>query len=264
VSLSPFLFDDRRRASSFGDDAEQYDRVRPDYPVELVDELMKGNPSTVLDVGCGTGIASRIFMARGCEVLGLEPDNRMATVARRHGVAVEEGIFEQWDLGDRRFDLLIAAQAWHWVDPHVGAVKAADALHPGGHIGLFWNQANPGLEISGALETAYSRHAPDLGNNSVLLGQRDFALYDSIADALRATNRYGNVEVQRFAHDVVYSTENWLELTATHSDHRTLPAGQLAELISALRKEINQEGGQVPVRYETILVTGRTLAAAEA
>src|ERR1019366_5074522 len=107
---APFLFGDRRRASSFGDDAEQYDRVRPPYPSALIDELMTDHPTTVLDVGCGTGIASRLFAARGCDVSGLEPDQRMAAVARRHGFSVEDGLFEEWDPGSRRFDLLIAAQ----------------------------------------------------------------------------------------------------------------------------------------------------------
>jgi SAM-dependent methyltransferase len=128
----PFLFGDRRRASSFGDDAEQYDRVRPSYPSALIDQLMTERPATVLDVGCGTGITSRLFEARGCDVLGLEPDARMASVARRQGTAVEGGTFEHWDAGSRRFDLLIAGQAWHWVDPHLGASKAAEVLHPGG------------------------------------------------------------------------------------------------------------------------------------
>jgi SAM-dependent methyltransferase len=264
VNASPFLFGDRRRASSFGDDAEQYDRVRPTYPPALMDELLQPRPTTVLDIGCGTGISSRLFMARGCEVLGLEPDARMASVARRHGVEVEDGLFEEWDAGARRFDLLVAGQAWHWVDPHEGAAKAADVLRPGGRIGLFWNQANPGPPTKEALQRAYARCAPELGRSSVLLGQRDVSLYASIADAVRATRRFGDVSILLFEHDVVYPTEHWLDLTETHSDHRTLPPGQLAELLDALRPEIEQSGGLVPVHYETTLVTGRTLAAVRA
>jgi len=259
VMDTPFLFGDRRRAGSFGDDAEQYDRVRPPYPGPLIDQLMQEHPSTVLDVGCGTGIASRLFMGRGCDVLGLEPDPRMAAVARRHGVSVEDGFIETWDPGLRRFDLLVAGQAWHWVDPHAGAVKAADVLRPGGRIGLFWNQSNPGPPIGEALQETYARYAPELGRNSVLLGQRDASLYESIADAARATMRFDDVSILFFAHDEVYPTETWLELTVTHSDHRTLPAGQLAELLAALRTAIDRHGGQVPVHYETTLVTGRTL-----
>jgi hypothetical protein len=62
-----------------------------------------------------------------------------------------------------------------------------------------------------------------------------------------------------FEHDALYSTDAWLDLTVTHSDHRTLPSDQLGELLVALRAEIERNGGQVPVRYESTLVTGRTL-----
>lgn len=258
----PFLFGDRRRAGSFGDDAEQYDRVRPPYPGPLVDELMAERPTTVLDVGCGTGIASRLFAARGCDVLGLEPDARMAAVARRHAVSVEEATFEQWEATSRRFDLLVAGQSWHWVDPHQGATKAAEVLRPGGRMGLFWNQSNPTPPVDDALQLAYARCAPELGRNSVLLGQRDLSLYGAIADAVRATGRFGPVSMHRFDHDLTYPTDRWLELSATHSDHRTLPRDQLAALLAALRTEIDRCGGQVHVRYETTLVTGRTLRAA--
>src|SRR5207248_523841 len=83
-------------------------------------------------VGCGTGIASRPFQDRGCRVTGVEPDERMAAVARRHGLAVEVSRFEDWDPAGRRFDLVVSAQAWHWVDPARGAAQAERALRSGG------------------------------------------------------------------------------------------------------------------------------------
>src|ERR1700730_12715980 len=111
------LHEDRRRAGSFGDDAEQYDRARPAYPSNLIDHLLRASPKLVVDAGCGTGIASRLLVARGGQVVGVEPDGRMAAIARRRGLAVEEGAFEDWDPAGRQFDLLVSAQAWHWVDP---------------------------------------------------------------------------------------------------------------------------------------------------
>jgi trans-aconitate methyltransferase len=59
------IHQDRRRAGSFGEAAEQYERARPSYPVELVDALMADHPGRVLDVGCGTGKAGRLFAVRG-------------------------------------------------------------------------------------------------------------------------------------------------------------------------------------------------------
>jgi len=250
------LHADRRRAGSFGEVAEQYDRVRPEYPVGLVDALVAGGPRTVLDVGCGTGISSRLFIARGCTVVGLEPDLRMAEVARRRGVQVESGTIEEWEAGARRFDLLTAGQSWHWVDPLRGAAKAAAVLHPGGRIGLFWNQAHPDPSIRPVLDAVYARHAPELSRRSVLLGRRDPSLYESGAQSLRATSAFSDVSVVVFGHDVDYALDEWLDLSVTHSDHRTLPPDRLTGLLADLRREIKRAGGRVPVHYEATLVTG--------
>ena len=83
----PEIHRDRRVAESFGGDAERYDRARPDYPGALVRRIIAASPGrNVLDVGCGTGIEARQFRAAGCTVLGVEPDARMADVARRRGL----------------------------------------------------------------------------------------------------------------------------------------------------------------------------------
>ena len=89
-------------AESFGSDAERYDRARPSYPGALVERIVAASPGPdVLDVGCGTGIAARLFQATGCGVLGVEPDARMADLARQSGVDVEVAKFEDWDPAGR-------------------------------------------------------------------------------------------------------------------------------------------------------------------
>jgi SAM-dependent methyltransferase len=119
------LHADRQRACSFGTDADRYDRARPSYPPALLDDLLASRPVKVLDVGCGTGIAARLLQARGCEVLGIEPDERMAAVARRRGLRVEPGRFEDWRPPSGTVDLIVSGQAWHWVDPVAGAPGGA-------------------------------------------------------------------------------------------------------------------------------------------
>jgi SAM-dependent methyltransferase len=131
-------------AESFGVDADRYDRARPGYPAAMVDRIVAVLPGPdVLDVGAGTGIVTRQFAAAGCRVLGVEPDARMAAFARRAGTEVEVSTFEAWDPGGRRFDAVVAGQAWHWVDPVAGAAAAAQVLRPGGRLAVFWNALQP-------------------------------------------------------------------------------------------------------------------------
>src|SRR5580700_9852474 len=80
----------QERARLFGQQAEAYDRSRPTYPDAVIDELLGPVPAglDVLDVGCGTGIASRQMAQRGATVLGVELAPGMAKIARGHGVDV--------------------------------------------------------------------------------------------------------------------------------------------------------------------------------
>ena len=108
----------RERSRLFDQQAEAYDRFRPTYPDAVIDELLGPVPAglDVLDVGCGTGIASRQMAQRGAKVLGVELAPRMAEIARGHGIDVEIAAFEGWDAAGRTFDRVTSAQAWHWLD----------------------------------------------------------------------------------------------------------------------------------------------------
>src|SRR5215207_2057816 len=152
----------RRMAESFGTDAQRYDQARPGYREALVARIVTGSPGLdVLDVGCGTGIAARQFQAAGCAVLGVEPDARMADFARARGLQVEVAPFEAWEPAGRTFDVVIAAQSWHWVDPVAGAAKAASVLRPGGRLALFGHVFEPPAEVAEPFAAAYRRAVPD-------------------------------------------------------------------------------------------------------
>jgi SAM-dependent methyltransferase len=250
------LHENRQRAESFGADAERYDRARPSYPKALVDELLSDDAMRVLDVGCGTGIAGRLFQARGCEVLGIEPDERMAQLAERRGLTVEVAPFEGWDSRERRFDLLTCGQAWHWIDPGLGALKAADVLSPRGRVGLFWNFGRFPSEVRSALAATYGRLERELERYSVLLGNADRRL-EVAREALLGTGRFTPPTLLTWEWTRRYTTEQWLESLLTHSDHQTLPTPRRDALLGAVGAAIDELGGAFEITYETHLVTAR-------
>ena len=152
----------RQVAEGFGADAGRYDRARPTYPADLVDRIIAASPGRdVLDVGCGTGISARLFQAAGCRVLGVDPDPRMAELARQGGTEVEVAKFEDWEPAGRSFDAVIAAQAWHWVEPVAGTAKAVAVLRPGGRLAVFWNAFDPPEDLREAFGEVFRRVLPD-------------------------------------------------------------------------------------------------------
>ena len=96
---------------------------------------------TVLDLGAGTGKFTRSLVARGLDVIAVEPDDVMrATLADAlPSVRTVKGTAEAIPLPDASVDVITAAQAWHWVDQARALPEAARVLRPGGSLALVWN-----------------------------------------------------------------------------------------------------------------------------
>jgi SAM-dependent methyltransferase len=157
----------------FGEDAELYDRVRPSYPDELIDDVVRlvGTPCRAVDAGCGTGRVAVALADRGVQVVGVEPDPAMAAVARRNLAPypcceVEESDFEDWtppQVGS--FDLVTSGQAWHWIEPARGTRVAERALRRGGWLAILrtdWERETTPLRRM--IDAAYAEHEP--GNST--------------------------------------------------------------------------------------------------
>lgn len=255
----------RQAAASFGSDPAHYDRVRPRYPVALVDAIVAGSPGPhVLDVGCGTGIAARQFQAAGCRVLGVDADARMAGLARQTGVEVEVAAFEAWDPAGRTFDAVISGQAWHWVDPVVGAGKAAQVLRPGGRLAVFWNVLQPPPDITEAFVAIYRQVVPEQpAYVSGLMPGPDGhqVLCVNARDGIRQADVFGDPEQWQFVWERPYSRQEWLDQLPTFAGHSQFPPGKLEELLAGIGAVIDAVGGSFTMRYTVVVVTAARASA---
>ena len=250
----------REVAESFGADAERYDRARPSYSRDLVERILAESPGPdVLDVGCGTGIVARLLQARGCRVLGVDPDARMARLACDRGLEVEVAKFEDWEPAGRQFDAVVAGQAWHWVDPVAGAAKAARALRPGGWLVVFWNAAQFPGDLSEAFSAAYRRAMPD-SPMSRGLGMPGPEIYGTMtakaADAMRQAGGFDEAQQWRFDWDRPYTRDEWLDQVPTFGGHSQLPPATLEQVLEAMGAAIDKAGGSFTVRYATMAAAG--------
>jgi SAM-dependent methyltransferase len=251
----------RSVAESYGRDAERYDRSRPAYPHELIARIVAASPGVdVLDVGCGTGIAARQFQSLGCRVLGVEPDPRMAEFARHRGLETHVARFEDWDPVGRRFDVVAAATAWHWINPVAGANKAADVLRARGRIAAFWHVFQLPLWLAEAIGATCARVLPDapfdFGNAMTRPARENYQpILSSTAKGIRDTGSFGEPEQWQYEWERVVTRDEWLEEMPTQGAFTRLPPASLAEVLAAAGAAVDEFGGSFTMRYATIAVT---------
>lgn len=252
----------RQVAESFGSEAERYERTRPTYPKAMVDGVLAVSEGReILDVGIGTGISPRSFREAGWHVVGVEPDERMAEYARRSGLEVEIAKFEDWDPAGRTFDLVIAGQAWHWVDPVLGASKAAKILRPGGRMALFWNVMSFPDAFDERFSAVYRRVLPEfpffrsgapggIGSYSPLL--------DQATAGIRGTGSFSEPEQWQFDWERTYTRDEWLEQVPTFGGHSQIPPEKLADLLEGIGEVIDAAGGTFTMGYAAVVLTATT------
>lgn len=247
-------------AQSFGMHAERYDRARPRYPEALVERIVAAGPGPdVLDVGCGTGIVTRQFRAADCRVLGVDPDARMAGLARQSGGEVEVATFEEWDPAGRDFDVVVAGQAWHWVDPVAGAAQAARVLRPGGLLAPFWNVFRYPPEVAEALVEVCERELPDVPFDfrAAVEGAADVygRSFAKVADGIREAAAFGEPEHWEFDWEFFYTRDAWLDLMPTTGAFTRLPPDRMAKVLEGVGAAVDAMGGGFTMRYTTVAVT---------
>lgn len=132
--------------ATFGKGAAAYNRARSDYPDELIEDIISfgglTSKSKILEIGCGTGQATLSFAQRGFNILALDPGEQTIEILRERSsdfpnVSLETTSFEDFSSERDSFDLILSAQAFHWVDPKIASPKVASLLRDGGHVALF-------------------------------------------------------------------------------------------------------------------------------
>ncbi|MFC7279523.1 class I SAM-dependent methyltransferase [Paractinoplanes rhizophilus] len=252
----------RQVAESFGVDAERYDRTRPSYPEAVIKRIVEAAPGPAfLDVGTGTGIAARQLQAAGADVLGLDVDERMAEQARRRGLEVEVAKFEDWDPRGRRFDAVVAATTWHWIDPALGAAKAAEILKNQAIVALMWNVGEPPAELKSVFAANSARIFPGMPNpwaSTVPMVEAYQAIPDRAVAGLNQIGAFAQPEQWRTDWELTYTRDDWLDLILTHGGLAAhITPEQADELRTATAAAIDAHGGTVTMHYSTLTVLAK-------
>ena len=244
------------RSRSFGAVAETYDRIRPGYPAELFDDLLAyaGPIRRVLEVGAGTGRATVELVARGLAVHAVEHDAAMASVLaeRLPSVEVTVGGFET-DPTDGPYDLLVSAQAWHWIDPHLRWSRAAQCLSPGGALALFWNHDSlQDASLRARLQDAHERWTPGIQVEDV--GPGGDPLADWPGPHLLKLAEFTDVQALRYEWQRTLSGPDYVQLLSTMSAYGVRPAEHRDGLFEEVLEIV---GDELTLTMATVLYLAR-------
>ncbi|MFT3742756.1 MAG: class I SAM-dependent methyltransferase [Pyrinomonadaceae bacterium] len=158
----------------FSDRVANYVKYRPHYPGEIIEYLYEtcglSAQDIIADIGCGTGISSKLFLENGNRVIGVEPNAAMREAADEYLAGfpkfeLVDGTSAETSLTDKSVDLIVAAQAFHWFEPEKTRFEFHRILKPGGHIVLIWNERQ--LDTTPFLvgyEALLIKYAYDYGN----------------------------------------------------------------------------------------------------
>jgi SAM-dependent methyltransferase len=227
--------------------AELYDRARPHYPAAIFDDIVSLCPvpgtGRVLEIGCGTGQATRPLAKRGFDVVGLELGPELAGVARRKlaafpNVSIVNEPFESWE-PDGDFDAVVSFTAFHWIDPEVRFAKPAEVLRPGGALAVvqphtvlnddrFWIES----------QEDYDAVVPSPDNRPP---KRPDEVEDMSAE-IEASGVFRNVAARRHLWETHYTADEYVALISTYSPNLDLDEATRARLLERIHRRIEQQG----------------------
>lgn len=229
--------------------ADEYDAARPSYPDEVFDSLGPLEGLRVLDIGAGTGIATRALIAREAEVVAVDPGREVLRRAAAHtrGLAAVVADGAVLPVRSNAVDLVCFAQAWHWLDESSRVSEAHRVLHPGGRWAGWWSHARADGEgwfdrYWGAIERSC---------RGTHRGQRDTNWGVTVATPGRFD--LGELITVPWIREI--SVEGWMTDQASHSYVVGLPEGPRGQLLGELRAIVDEQfaDGAMAVRYETWL-----------
>lgn len=261
-----------QRRQLFGSVAAAYDAVRPGYPQPVLDAMVRfaGAPpcARVLELGAGTGQATRQLAAAGMRILAVEPDTRMSELlVRGLGDAVAEGRVEvaisdaeSLEIPSGAFDIVLSATAWHWLSERRRWEIAIGALAPAGTLVAIWNVPLwRSMELWDTFADVYRASGAELSELGFMTDAEpspDALLREWLLD-VPAGWRPSELRAAVYRWCARYDAAGYTALINTYADHIALPSQLRERLRQAFSAIIARAGGTVEFPYGTYLLMAK-------
>ena len=253
---------------SFDLAAEIYDEIRPSYPAAVFDylfDLLPPRPN-ILEVGPGTGQATRDLLRRGAVVHAIEIGPAMAAKLRANlpsdELRVTIGDFERVDVPDRSMDAVFSATAYHWLTPAAQLDRPATVLKPGGVMAIVdLNQVDSPDDdgFFDAVQHIYERYGQ--GHTGPPAPERE-SVNPAIRQSLSQDRRFVDVEVHSYDWNQAYTASAYRKLMLSYSGTQMMNPGDRKGLLDDVEAFIQERfSGQIT---RPLVVTLTTAVASRA
>ena len=248
----------------FGSDPAGYDAARPGHPERVYEVLVErcglGPGTAVLEIGPGTGQATRRLLELGADPLvAVEPNERLADYLETilgETVGVLRAPVEGAELQRASFDLAAAASSFHWVDEGVGLATTHAALRPGGWIALWWTLFGEGAGADGFIRaTSPLLDGLESSPTKGMTGRPHALDVEARVEALEAAGFRG-IENERVRWQASWDTPGIRALYGSFSPILRLEPDRRTELLDEIARIAEQDfGGRVSRTLTTSLYT---------
>lgn len=257
----------REPRNSFGRVAEIYERARPTYPPNLFADLLAMLPTRprVLEVGAGTGKATRDLLERGAAVVAIEIDPNMAGVMQRvlrsDDLIITVGDFEVVPTEWHAYDCVFSATAYHWISPRAQLSRPAQLLRPAGLLAvvdLIQVDSPDDQGFFAAAQSIYERHGA--GHTGSPAPKREHA-EPPMSASLQGDTRFTTAEVRRYDWNQTYTSAQYHELMLSYSTTQMMEPAVRRRLLDDMRAFIEQEFDGTVTRPLVATLTTAALSA---
>lgn len=266
---------ERNQRIHFDEIVENYDAVRPNYPKEIFEDIIKycgiNDTKKAIEIGAGTGKATAPFLNAGYEVTAVELGAHMVAFLSKKfnghkNFHVINAAFEDATFAEGRYDLIYAATAFHWLNAEIACPKIYSLLKDGGTVALFRYNALPfdGDACYEEIQSIYKKNYYSFYrpySRPVGKVKEDFKTAAEIVRAFgfEDLRSYGFIDVSMNFYDVsrTFDAEEYVSFLDTLSDHRSLPVSDKTALYSGVKDVIQRHGNCHKVNYIFQLYFGR-------